>query len=352
MSALVLPGDGRPPDAHPRHNTAGGRIHSAPGPPLPVRRVVLYKTGVGYFEHLGTVRDRQDVAVRFTSAQLNDVLKSLTTIDLGKGRISGISYNSIAPVEQRLGALRLPVGATTTAFDLLGSLRGARVQVTSGAGVVEGRLLSVERRNQLQRDTPTTVESLIPPDLGELRSLDLTPAVRIRIIDRDLRQEVGRYLDVVGSSREQDVRRMVISSAGTGERQLFVSYISEVPIWKSSWPAPPVVRPADFTAVLRTAAGRSSSACGADGAAGAPGDADDGYGKRVTGQGPGQHRRRPARCEGDAQRSLGNEKCRSERKRRVRLRRAARSVHPHFRAGGIQHAALQHRSDRGRLDNT
>lgn len=204
--------------------------------PLPVRRVVLYKTGVGYFEHLGTVRDRQDVAVRFTSAQLNDVLKSLTTIDLGKGRISGISYNSIAPIEQRLGALRLPVGATTTAFDLLGSLRGARVEVTSSTGVVEGRLLSVERRNQLQKETATTLESFsILTDFGEMRSFDLTPAVRVRIVDRDLRQEVGRYLDVVGSSREQDVRRMVISSAGTGDRQLFVSYISEVPIWKSTY---------------------------------------------------------------------------------------------------------------------
>jgi hypothetical protein len=56
----------------------------APESPLPVRRVVLYKTGVGYFEHLGTVRERQEVAIRFTSAQLNDVLKSLTAIDLGK----------------------------------------------------------------------------------------------------------------------------------------------------------------------------------------------------------------------------------------------------------------------------
>ena len=73
---------------------------------LPVRRVVLYKTGVGYFEHLGNVRNRQDVAIRFTSAQLNDVLKSLTTIDLGNGQVTGISYNSIAPMEQRLGALR------------------------------------------------------------------------------------------------------------------------------------------------------------------------------------------------------------------------------------------------------
>jgi hypothetical protein len=213
--------------------TASPATESAP---LPVRRVVLYKTGVGYFEHLGSVRDRQDIAIRFTSAQLNDVLKSLTTIDLGKGRISGISYNSIAPIEQRLGALRLPIGTTTTAFDLLGSLRGARVEVTSAAGVVEGRLLSVERRNQLQRETPTTVESFsILTDVGEMRSFDLTPAVRVRIVERDLRQEIGRYLDVVGSSREQDVRRMVISSAGTGERQLFVSYISEVPIWKSTY---------------------------------------------------------------------------------------------------------------------
>lgn len=203
---------------------------------LPVRRVVLYKTGVGYFEHLGSVRDRQDVTIRFTSAQLNDVLKSLTTLDLGKGRVSGISYNSIAPVEQRLGALRIPVGAAATTFDLLGSLRGARVDVTSGTTTIEGRLLSVERRTHVQKEVPIEVEAFsILTDTGEMRTFDLTPAVRIRIVDRDLRQEVARYLDVVGSSREQDVRRMVISTAGTGERQLFVSYISEVPIWKSTY---------------------------------------------------------------------------------------------------------------------
>src|SRR2546423_11472330 len=53
---------------------------------LPVRRVVLYKNGVGYFEHLGHVRGSQDVHVDFTSAQLNDVLKSLTVLDLSGGR--------------------------------------------------------------------------------------------------------------------------------------------------------------------------------------------------------------------------------------------------------------------------
>jgi hypothetical protein len=202
---------------------------------LPVRRVVLYKTGVGYFEHLGNVRDRQDVTIRFTSAQLNDVLKSLTTIDLGKGRITGVSYNSVAPVDQRLGALRLPIDGTATIVDLLSALRGARVEVGSGP-LVAGRLLSVERRPRVEGNRTTTVETLsIMSDAGEVRTFELTPALRVRIAERDLRQEVSRYLDVVGSAREQDVRRMTISSSGSGERPLLVSYISEVPIWKSTY---------------------------------------------------------------------------------------------------------------------
>src|SRR6267378_2308110 len=74
---------------------------------LPVRRVVLYKNGVGYFEHLGYVRGSQDVHVDFTSAQLNDVLKSLTVLDLSGGQISGVDYNSEAPLARRLATLRL-----------------------------------------------------------------------------------------------------------------------------------------------------------------------------------------------------------------------------------------------------
>src|SRR5216683_1255687 len=49
---------------------------------LPVKRVVLYKNGVGYFEHSARVRGSQELAIDFTTAQLNDVLKSLTVVDL------------------------------------------------------------------------------------------------------------------------------------------------------------------------------------------------------------------------------------------------------------------------------
>ncbi|PYU66920.1 MAG: hypothetical protein DMG49_20540 [Acidobacteria bacterium] len=68
---------------------------------LPVRRVVLYKNGVGYFEHLGHVRSSQDVHVDFTSAQLNDALKSLTVLDLSGGRITGSATISTTGAGER-----------------------------------------------------------------------------------------------------------------------------------------------------------------------------------------------------------------------------------------------------------
>jgi len=99
-----------------------------------VRRVVLYKNGVGYFEHLGRVRGSQEVHVDFTSAQLNDVLKSLTVLDLSGGRITGVDYNSEAPLARRLATLRLSLGERPTTAEFLGALRGARLEVRSGSG--------------------------------------------------------------------------------------------------------------------------------------------------------------------------------------------------------------------------
>jgi len=204
---------------------------------LPVRRVVLYKNGVGYFEHLGRVRGSQDVYVDFTSAQLNDVLKSLTVLDLSGGRITGVDYNSEAPLARRLATLRLALGEKPTTVEFLGALRGARLEVRNGNGpALAGKLLSVERKTCTGTNwTVETDEISVITDTGEVRSVDLNPSTGLRIAEKDLQVEVGRYLGLVASSRDQDVRRMTISTTGTGERNLYVSYISEVPIWKTTY---------------------------------------------------------------------------------------------------------------------
>jgi uncharacterized coiled-coil protein SlyX len=205
---------------------------------LPVKRVVLYKNGVGYFEHSARVRGVQELNIDFTTAQLNDVLNSLTVVDLGSGRISGVRFNSIAPLSERLKALRLPLSEGTSRDDFLNALRGTRVEVHNGSVSGEGRVLSVETRKTLnpkgEQLTEVTELSLVT-DGGELRSFEMGPATSVRIADRDLSEDVGRYLNLVGSAKAMDLRRMTISATGEGERDVFVSYISEVPVWKSTY---------------------------------------------------------------------------------------------------------------------
>jgi hypothetical protein len=204
---------------------------------LPVRRVVLYKNGVGYFEHLGRVRGSQEVHVDFTSAQLNDVLKSLTVLDLSGGKISGVDYNSEAPLARRLATLRLTLGENPTVGDFLGALRGAKLEVRSGSGAaMSGKLLSVEKKSrEKDNETKEWTEISLVSDSGEVRTAEVTPATSVRIAEKDLQVEVERYLGLIASSRDQDLRRMTISTTGAGERNLYVSYISEVPIWKTTY---------------------------------------------------------------------------------------------------------------------
>lgn len=228
---------------------SAGATPASSGTRLPVRRVVLYKNGVGYFEHTGQVRGSQEVSIDFTTGQLNDVVKSLTVLDLGQGRISGVRYNSTAPLSERLKGLRLPVGQETTLAGFLAALRGALVEVRNGAVTAVGRLLSVDERQITKGgETLTTItEASVVTDSGEVRVFEVTPATSIRVLEHDLNMEVGKYMSLVASTRERDIRRMTISAEGTGDRPLFVSYISEVPIWKSTYrivlPTDPKAKP-------------------------------------------------------------------------------------------------------------
>src|SRR5262249_26759790 len=68
-----------------------------------------------------------------------------------------------------------------------------------------------------------------------MKNFDLGAGTSVRVAERELTDEVGRYLSLIGSSRARDVRRMSFTASGSGERDVFVSYISEVPVWKSTY---------------------------------------------------------------------------------------------------------------------
>src|SRR6266567_8623373 len=69
---------------------------------LPVKQVVLYKHGVGYFERAGQLGPGESARLDFKAAEMNDVLKSLTIEEKGGGKITGLRYDSSEPLSQRL----------------------------------------------------------------------------------------------------------------------------------------------------------------------------------------------------------------------------------------------------------
>jgi hypothetical protein len=212
---------------------------------LPVTRVSLYKNGVGFFEHTGHVTGDATVTIDFTSSQLNDVLQSLTAIDLNGGRISGAGYNSTTPLEQQLKTLPLSLDGNPTAESFYTSIRGARVEVRNGAGAITGRLLSVEigdtidtTRNSAPSDPTDGQQKIlltVVSDTGDVRTVAVTTTTSVHLLDSSLDANITRYLKLLDSNRSQGLRHLTLDDHGMGNRELHVSYISEVPIWKSTY---------------------------------------------------------------------------------------------------------------------
>ncbi len=234
--------------------------HPTPKPTtqLPITRVALYKNGVGFFEHAGRVTGDQSVTIDFTSAQLNDVLQSLTALDLSGGRISGADYNSTTPLDQQLKTLPLALSTDPSDVDFYNAIRGARVQVTAPGISISGRLLAIDLRAQTRKNPDNSTDETgnrrfltVVSDTGAVRTFELTSATSVILLDTALHTDVTRYLELLASTRNQGLRHLTLLDRGTGSRDLRVSYISEVPVWKSTYRILFTDSKADQTATLQ-----------------------------------------------------------------------------------------------------
>ena len=228
----------------PAPRPAPARTEAASPAQLPVTRVSLYKNGVGFFEHAGRVSGDQSVTIDFTTAQLNDVLQSLTAVDLNGGRIAGADYNSTTPLDQQLKALPFSLGEGVTFSSLFTKLRGARVQVTGPGANFSGRIVDIEMHKTGAGKTEDGMTEgrflTLAGDSGEVRIFEITPAVTVRLLDTTNAVNLTQFLKVLDANRDQGLRHLTLQDIGpeankNAARELHVSYLSEVPIWKSTY---------------------------------------------------------------------------------------------------------------------
>ena len=204
---------------------------------LPVEVVVLYSSGVGYFEHAGSVKDDASAELRFKTKQINDVLKSLILQDLGGGRVSTVVYPSQEPIARLLASFQVNLSSNPSMADLLNQLRGAKVNVQLGTEKINATVLGVEKKSKPAGDGKGTYETWTLNLFagGTFRSVPLDDVVRLELQDEQLQQELEKALGALAQSRDQDKKPVTLNFSGKGDRRVRLGYVVEAPVWKTSY---------------------------------------------------------------------------------------------------------------------
>lgn len=204
---------------------------------LPVRRVVMFSSGVAFFEHRGEVEGDAKVDLKFRVDDVNDLLKSMVLQDEGGGRISTVSYGSKDPITRTLRTFTIDLTENPTLADLLEQIRGEKIEIDVPEKVA-GTILGIEKRKRpAGKDDDRVIEVPYLNLLTEegLRSVSLENVGRIRIVNPKIDAELRQALAVLAMSKSTDKKTVSLSFMGEGKREVSVGYIQEAPIWKTSY---------------------------------------------------------------------------------------------------------------------
>jgi hypothetical protein len=207
----------------------------SPPAEVPVKKVVLFTSGVGYFEHDGSVDGSAFSQLKFDNSQINDVLKSLVLEDVG-GDVSAVTYSSQDPLAKQLKSFGVDIAEDPSLDQLLNQLRGAKVTIELASERISGTILGVEKRTKPSGTNGTIDVPVINvvTDSG-IRAVELPEAREVTLDDAVLQDELSKALAAVAMARNQDRKPLTIHFEGKGVRDVRMGYVIESPVWRTSY---------------------------------------------------------------------------------------------------------------------
>lgn len=198
---------------------------------LPITHMTLYKHGVGFFERRAPLSG-EEVELTFRVAEMNDILKSLTAIDWGGGKVLGIDYATPQSREERLAGCSIRLGDRRSLRDLLAGLRGRRVELRLDDGApLAGTLLGLDELPDRQPLGDSLV-SVLADDADVVRTIALAQVQGLEVLDERGAADLRFFLE---TALTQDDYRGVTIRLTPGEHDLSVSYIAPAPTWRVSY---------------------------------------------------------------------------------------------------------------------
>ncbi|MHB9293482.1 hypothetical protein Holit_02606 [Hollandina sp. SP2] len=200
---------------------------------LPLHRLTLFSSGLGFFEHQGQITDSAVITLPFKAVEVNDVLKSLVIGDPASSPT--VVYPSEETLSRTLKSLSIDLSRYSGMAEILDSLKGTEIQVHTPA-LIQGRILGVEYRTSEAAQSRNRGDAYLSLYTGQgIRVISLKEVSSFVFQDSKINTDLNRALDLIMNSRNADTRNLQIQLPGKGSRDVFLSYVIPTPVWKVSY---------------------------------------------------------------------------------------------------------------------
>lgn len=203
----------------------------------PVTKVVLYKHGLGYFEREGKIQGNATISLSFPEDQMKDILTSLYAVDLDRGRISSIRYETRDPLSKQLQDILIKVPEDAALSQFMVQLKGASVGVKASGETVVGRVLGIEPVTEVINNASITkgYRLVLLTGSGTIKSVDLYSISEFTLSDEKLQTDLKRLLDVSIEAKRNDRKKLIFTAVGEGARKVRIGYLTGMPVWKCTY---------------------------------------------------------------------------------------------------------------------
>jgi len=124
---------------------------------------------------------------------------------------------------------------------LVAQIKGANVDLTIGGGKkISGTIMGVETLEKVVKNEKIFEKKLVLlEDQESITKISFEEIKSLDILNEDIKKDLKFFLDTVIAGKKKDAKKIIINCESGGEddieRNVFVSYIRESPIWKTSY---------------------------------------------------------------------------------------------------------------------
>ncbi len=193
-----------------------------------VNEVTLYKMGIGWLSSKASFQDKEVLFPVLVKNQ-NDFLKTFHVDVEGEALLSSIAFDTEEHKDLQIDQ----DGYALTS--MLSLLSGSKVVlVTETKESIRGRLIGYQDLSTDDSEEQN-IEIVLATEDNSIQHFDSSKIINILPVEDFFKKTLTEQLDLLSRSKKENVKNLKISFTEEGEKDVSVSYLTELPAWLSSY---------------------------------------------------------------------------------------------------------------------